>query len=103
MDAGQWIPPLDDPQDSVPKRTIDTVGLVPDELARLGEVTKRVYWARYDSLLGDRWEARNSDDPSERPEVEQIRKVRLSPPPLWRRLWRSRPTWLGRAGNGPGN
>jgi hypothetical protein len=31
-----------------------------------------VYWCRYESLFGDRWETRNSNDPTKPPEIRRV-------------------------------
>lgn len=35
-----------------------------------------VYWCRYESLFGDRWETRNSNDPTQPPEIRRIENER---------------------------
>jgi hypothetical protein len=71
VQPGMSIPPAvnahDTPEEFIVKH-IPTSQFYPDD-----EVPDEVvYWCRYESLFGDRWETRNSNDPTRPPEIRRL-------------------------------
>jgi hypothetical protein len=74
LEVSEVIPPLDpaEPRAAVPPSGIDTVGLSLEEFNALGDLQERIYWCRFGSLYGDRWETRNSSDGRKPPTIKRI-------------------------------
>lgn len=72
MRAGEFIPQLDaDSAQPVPSTAI-VVGV---KLAHYGEGRNRVYWSRFENLLGDRYEVRNPAEATRRAEVRPLPRL----------------------------
>lgn len=74
IQPGATIPPTGpggDPSDSVIVKHIpEGMFYLDDEMPE--EV---IYWCRYESLFGDRWETRNSNDSTQAPEIRRLSPV----------------------------
>jgi hypothetical protein len=76
VQPGASIPPTppgeDDPYEALVKN-------VPEDAFYLdGETPEEViYWCRYESLFGDRWETWNSNDPTAAPEIRRLPRQRV--------------------------
>jgi hypothetical protein len=71
VQPGASIPPTGDGEDQpdefitkhIPESEFYPDDEAPDEV---------VYWCRFESLFGDRWETRNSNDPTQAPEIRRL-------------------------------
>lgn len=69
MRAGEFIPQLDICS-TQPVPSSEIVVGVP--LSEWGAGNGRLYWARFENLLGERWEVRNPADPTRPAEIERL-------------------------------